>query len=349
MVDATTVSRAEAGAPPMEPGDSFLLFSSLPGHFLPEDLPLAVGPDVYLEKTPVEVLDRADPSAFADFVLPGYHVDWSFWSEYCLRCPRADNRASTRDAGNLLFNSVAGLRLRLPARICIEGKFDLGHSHEIKNAALFHLQSPWSSESRSYYLLDDVAWAADIAKRQLELWERGYKRIVTATLRFLQVTCGFSVSYQMSYLGLFSALEALLVPHGQDKHATLAHRAAQFLALPETLQDWLENEYARGRNLLAHGVDDAMPWSKLREDHRVLFGALHELTRLCILGFMCMGDDELETLSMRSVSRVQTRLTSLPPAAGRFIHGQQAWKERLVRDVEQWLGGDGYGLHDSSV
>ena len=338
MVGTTVYSPPKTNAPPREPGDSFLLFSRFPNYFLPEELPLAVGPDVYLENTPVDVLDRADPCAFADFVLPGYHADWTFWSNRCLRCPQADNRASKRDPGTLLFNSVAALRLRAPARISIEGKFELGENDEIKNADLFHLKCPWPFDAMHSYLPGDVASAADIAQRQVELWELGHKRIVTASMLFLQVTCGFSISFQMSYLGLFSALEALFVPQGTNKSTTLADRVAQFLTLPKTVRDWLENEYGCGRNRLAHGGDDAVPWAKkLADKRRLAFGGLHEIVRLCVLGFISLGKDELGALSVKSAKRVQHRLDALTPAAGRFMDGQEPWKDILIREVEKSL------------
>jgi hypothetical protein len=337
VVGTTVDSSHRKNAPPREPGDTFLLFSQFPGQLLLEDLPLAVGPDVYVETTPVDVLENADPPAFADFVLPGYHVDWTLWSNRCLRCPRAGNRASKREPGVLLFNSLAALRLWDPARICIEGKFELGKNEAMENAVLFHLKCPSPFDASSFYSPADVASAAAIAQRQLELWELGYQRVVTATTLFLHVTCGFSVSFQMSYLGLCSALEALFVPQGAKKATTLANRAARFLTLPETVGDWLEGEYGCGRNRLAHGDDDAVPWGKLREERRLAFGALHEIARLCILGFASLENGELAALSVKSAKRVQGRLDALAPAAGRFMDGQGPWKETLISEVERWL------------
>lgn len=325
-------------APLAGPGDNILLFGRLPNYLVLEELPLAAGPGVYLDKIPRSVLDGASPPEFADYVLPGYHVDRALWSDYCLRSPQAEYREAEVEPGVLLFNCVAALRLRAPMEIRIEGWFELGKNNEVKNPRLLHLKSAWQPDWVGGYSAHDVALAADIARRQLELWRRKYQRIVTGTMLFLQVTCGFSRSFQMSYLGLFSALEALFVPPQKKKDVTLADRAARFLALPKRVGDWLRGEYGSGRNRLAHGDDDAVPWTNLRDERAQAIGGLHEVTRLSILGFMSLENEKLEELSERSAKRVQSKLDALAPAVGRFMEGQQMWKDRLIRDVEEWLG-----------
>lgn len=310
-------------APPTEPGDAFLLFRHLPYEF-DEDLPLAVGPNVYLDKTPHNVLDAAHPPSSVHLVLPGYHLP-GLVSNCCLRSPATEVRPSGLEPSVLFFVSVAALRLRAPIAIKIAGQFELGQEYQlIKNPTLYHLTSAWQPDAGAFYSAEDVRFSAEIAQRGLELAQPNYKRFMSATVLFSQVTCGFSWSFQMAYLTLFSALEALFVPKG-NKARTLAHRAAQFLSLPESLRDWLEKEYKFGRNKLAHGVQDVLPWTSLRPDKLKALGRLHEITRLSILGFMSLENDKLGSLSQESGTQLQTELDALPPAIGRFMMGQRMW------------------------
>ena len=129
----------------------------------------------------------------------------------------------------------------------------------------------------------------------------------------------------MSYLGLFRALEALFVPTGQRKHKTLACRVALFLDLSDRQRQWLQEEYALGRSTLAHGVDDAMPWSELPPEKWQALGCLHEMTRLCVLGFMSLDDEVLRSLSDKSGKKLETLLNDLPPATGKLVQGQTMW------------------------
>lgn len=309
-------------APPTEPGDAFLLFSHLPYDF-EEDLPLAAGPNVYLDNTPHDVLHAADPPSLAGFVLPGYPN--APVSNCCLRSPVAGARPSGLEPSVLFIGSVAALRLRAPIAIKIAGQFQLGHEDQpITNLTLFHFTSPWQPDASAFYSAEDVGSSAEIAQRRLELAKPKYKRFMSATVLFSQVTCGFSRSFQMAYLTLFPALEALFVPRGNYAR-TLADRVAQFLSLPESLKDWLEEEYKFGRNNLAHGVQDVLPWTELSADHLKAVGRLHEITRLSILGFMSLENDKLESLSQKSGPKLQAELDDLPPAIGRFMVGQRMW------------------------
>ena len=317
--------------PARAPGDAFLLFSRFPSSVLREELPMRAGPGVYLEPVPTQVLDQAEPPAFADYVLPGYNVDPMLRAEYSLRTPSAEHADSGVEPTLLLFNSVTALRLCKPMDIRIEGQFQLGDRHAIEGATLHHFRSPWRPEAGGWYDAVDISLGAEIAQRQLELWQLGYRRMLNATIRFSQVTCGFSISFQMSYLGLFGALEALFVPGKTKIHKTLARRVALFLDLSDECRDWLQKEYGSRRNRLAHGKDDAMPSSRLAPDKLQALGGLHELTRLSILRFLSLEDEILRELSKGGANEVQPlieRVIEDPGAAsGSMLQGQRLWCE----------------------
>lgn len=306
--------------------DPCLLFDEFLYCDLKERLPLIVGPNVYLDHTPYDILDRKDLPELAPGVFPGY--PFSKPAPLCLRSPATGVGQWRLPSDVLFFLTLHALRLCKPAEIKIEGSFELGRGSDIKSMTLFHLTSPWKPEDNAnYYTAKDIKFSEKVAQRQLDLWGLKYKRINSAMVLFSQVTCGFSKSFQMSYLALFAALEALFVPKGK-KAKTLACRAANFLSpfnFPE-LKDWLEKEYECGRNDLVHGVQDVVPWAKdLSPEKAVALGRLHEITRLSILGFMSLGDNQLESLSKRSGKELQKELDSIVPPSGRFLEGQQMW------------------------
>jgi hypothetical protein len=141
----------------------------------------------------------------------------------------------------------------------------------------------------------------------------------------------------MSYLALFASLEALFVPEGNNKAATLARRASDFLSTfeghrpmdflgSEGIHRWLKKEYRDGRSNLVHGVQDVTPWTKnIGDEKEKAFGRLHEVVRLCILGFMSLDDEKLAFLSNSSGTRLQKELNNLGPAPGEFLEGQRMW------------------------
>ena len=314
-------------APPTKPGDSFLLFDTLPYDFR-EDLPLPVGLNVYLDDTPQNVLRSANPPSLAHYVLPGFGSPGRRLTNCCLRSPACDDRPAQLTPTDLFFLSVTALRLRAPIGVAIAGQFDLGRDDcLIENPTLFHLMSPWHPDGNACYSGEDVRFAAQLAERQMQIAERKYTRLLSAVVLFSQVTCGHSKSFQMTYLALFSALEALFVPKG-DRARTLARRVANFLAhlrFPGSLHDWLKKEYEDGRNKLSHGVQDVTPWTRIGESQSRAFGRLHEVTRLCILGSMSLDDQKLASISGSAGERLQKELDSLQPGRGRFLDGQRMW------------------------
>ena len=311
------------------PCDVFLLFDTLPYEF-DEELPLTTGPNVYLEDTPIGVLDAVNPPSEADFVLPGYHL--GLGANCCLRTPVVEIQQPGLGSTDLLFLSVSALRLRKPIVIKIAGGFELGSEENLlKNTMLYNISSSYQPYSNERYSGEDIFLSKKISERLMYIVESNYSRIISAYVLFSQVTIGFSKSFQMAYLALFSALEALFIPHNGNKATkatSLAQRTANFLSnfdFPESLYDWLKNEYNQGRNKLAHGIQDISPWTGLREGKKGSFGRLHEITRLCILGFLSLDDMELESLSRLKRTQLQQKLDNLSPATGRFLEGQRMW------------------------
>lgn len=316
-------------APPIQPGDAFLLFFPNFPYGFNEVLPLAVSPNVYLDATPQDVR-TVTPELDSLLTRYDYHslVYDKLCSDldaYCLRSPVA------KESSQRFFLSIAALRLRVPLIIKIACKFELSKDKVNKSLALYNLKSPWQLETDAQYSAEDIRLSAKIAERQLELYNSDYKRIISAMVLFSQVTCGFSKSFQMAYLALFAALEALFVSKEEyAKAKPLARRAANFLSsfksqFSAPLKDWLEEEYKCGRNKLVHGVQDVVPWSKeLSEEKRLVFGQLHEIARLSILGFMS-DNTKLESLSRNTGKQLQKELDSLSPATGQFLNGQRVW------------------------
>jgi len=311
-----------------QPGDSFLLFHSLPFDFS-QDPPFAVGPGVFLENTPHDVLQGADPSALADYVLPGYNLPGHGTSNCCLRCSGSEARRLGREATDLLFIALTAFRLHAPLGIEVAGQFELGHQDDqIAQPTLYEICSPWQPDANAHYSGTDLGVVADIAARWMHIGQAGLTRLISAGILFAQVSCGHSKSLQMAYLALFAALDALFVPQG-NKARTLARRVGDFLSrfpFPDSLNDWVEREYEQGRNNLAHGVQqDVVPWTRTRNPRVEAFGRLHEITRLSLLGFFSLDDQKLEALSSQSGTRLRSELDNLGQAIGRYIDGQRFW------------------------
>jgi hypothetical protein len=308
-------------------GDSFLLFHSLPYDFS-QDPPFGVGPGVFLENTPHDVLQAAEDSALADYVLPGYNLPGHGTPNCCLRCSGSEARHLGREATDLFFIALTAFRLHAPLGIEVAGQFELGDQNDqIAKPTVYEICSSWQPDANAHYSAVDLGVVADIAARWMHIGQADLTRLVSAGVLFAQASCGHSKSLQMAYLALFAALDALFVPQG-NKAKTLAQRVGNFLTrftFPVSLNDWLKREYEQGRNNLAHGVQDVVPWARMR-NHRVEdFGRLHEITRLSLLGFFSMTDQKLEILSSQSGTRLRTELDNLGQATGRYIDGQRFW------------------------
>ena len=307
--------------------DSYLLFHDLPYDF-ETDLPLSLGPQIYLDNTPKKILDSVEPSAWADYVLPGYNCIGGL-NNCCLYCPASDTRPLGLEPSDLFYLAVPALRLRAPLNIHIAGQFEVGAGSDlIKNPILYQLISPWRPLGHFSYSGQDINAANEIAKRLLQVTQNNYKKFNSAAVLFGQVTCGHSKSFQMAYLALFATLEALFTP-GKPYANVLSRRIANFLSrftFPAgSIEDWLRDEYTRGRSDLAHGVQTVTPWARTRNHRAEALGRLHEIARLSILGFLSLDESKLSSLSNNTGTRLQHELDNLSPASGQFINEQRFW------------------------
>lgn len=238
-----------------------------------------------------------------------------------------DNPNQGRTRNTLFFEFLTALRLRAPIGINIAGAFEVGEEDlPIMNPELFLLQSPWQPKHQERYSGTDFDISTELYKALSTACQDKYRRLKLAVVLFSQVTIGFSKSYQMAYLTLFVALEALFAPTG-NKAKTLASRVSSFLEpfdSDKTMKDRLEDEYKTGRSSLSHGIWSFSPNEKMSEDRQERFGYLHEITRLSILGFLSMGEIRWAGLS-QSGTKLHRELDSLGHAKGKFIQGQSFW------------------------
>ena len=312
--------------PDSKPGDLFLLFHNLPYDF-EEDLPLPIGLDVCVDNTPQSWLDAAE-EGMADYLLPGYSLPGRGLNNCCLRCFCKPNTEKKFGPENLLFNSLLSLRLHFPLYIRIGGQFCVSDDEDrIIDPTLYELSSPWSVDGSKSYTPYAIAESAAIAERLIEIDQLDLNRLITGLIFFSQVTLGRSDSFQLSYLGLFAALEALFVPSG-NKADSISQRISHFLynfEFPESMDKWVGDEYINGRHKLAHGIHDATFRTKLRPERHQAFGRLHEITRLSLLGFLSMDSEKLKELSKSSGNSLQKKLNNLSPASGYFLKAQKTW------------------------
>lgn len=312
--------------PNPKPGDLFLLFQKLRYDF-EEDLPLPIGPDVCLDNTPQSWLDAAE-EGMADYLLPGYSLPGRGLNNCCLRCFCKPSTEKKLGPEYLLFTSLLSLRLHFPLYIRIGGQFCVGDDEDrIIDPTLYELSSPWSADGPKSYTPNAIAESAAIAERIIEIDQLDLNRLITGLIFFSQVTLGQVDSFQLSYLGLFAALEALFVPSGK-KANSISQRISHFLCnfeFPESMYKWVRDECINGRHKLAHGIHDATFGTKLRPERYQAFGRLHEITRLSLLGFLSMDSEKLKELFKSSVKSLQKKLDNLSPASGSFLKAQRIW------------------------
>lgn len=194
--------------PPIKPDDVFFLFSKLPYDHV-QELPLIVGPNVYLDDTPQQVLEEAHRPLDDDSFCTAFHLlnYYSPLNPVCLRNPAAKVWSSKCNPSDLFFIVITVLCLRKPLGIQAVMQFELGNKDGlIKNGQLFIYNSPYFPDTDACYSSNDVHICKDIVARQIEVSVQKYKKSTSALVLFGQVTCGLSKSFQMSYFALFSAL-----------------------------------------------------------------------------------------------------------------------------------------------
>ena len=308
-------------------GDIFLLFHRLPYDY-GLNLPIQLGPGIYLDYTPRDILNSADPQALADYVLPGFNVPDRSIPNCCLRAEHSCSRQEGPNPKDLLFLAILGLRLQAPISIQVAGKFELGSGDDlIREPELFSILSSWHPHNSKKYTANDLKKSEKIVNKIIDLGKLHEKKLMSAVIFFSHASCGLSKSLQLAHLGLFTSLEALFTPKG-NKAKSLAKRVSSFLRLFDadcSLENWIKEQYIRRRSELAHGIQDVYPWIKLRQSKINEYGKLHEIVRLCILGFLNMEDSYIMNLTEQSGNRLQQALDNLLPAKGVFLEDQSMW------------------------
>jgi hypothetical protein len=234
----------------------------------------------------------------------------------------------------LFATFITALRLQKPCSIQVGGIFTFGGDDEpIQHPALWNLTSPDILTDGSSYSQKDIQISSNIAKELLEISQSGEEnRIKSALIYFSQVTQGFSKSLQLSYLGLWASLEAIFQPT-VNKAETLARRITAYLSpfslphfsSPQDMGKWLKNEYIHRRSRFIHGSYIALPKLQNVIKGHVAFPKLHEITRLCLLGFLSLEKSKRKQILQQNGNQLQHTLDNLGQAQGKYLDQQKIY------------------------
>jgi hypothetical protein len=324
-------------------GEVFLLFQKLPYDFHSGKLPIKILDDLYFDDTPVELLDSRslysegddvnrllEHACLVNIVLPYHNLPGTGVNHCCLR--RETLRTSQYHdlpASSLFAHFITALRLQKPCAIVGGGQFEVGSDDEpIKKPAPWSRTTVHNPGDAGRYSKADIEVSSNITKDLLEIRQSNNEsHIESALIYFSQVTQGFSVSLQLSYLGLWAALEALFQPTGTNKAETIARRITAylsgFLANDEDMKSWLKTEYRKRRSEFIHGSHIAPPDLQNVRKGKVAFRKLHEVTRLCLLGFLSMEKSERRQVFQKK--GMQKKLDSLACAEGKYLNKQRMY------------------------
>ncbi|MGA2678535.1 MAG: hypothetical protein ABSF37_04430 [Sedimentisphaerales bacterium] len=326
--------------PSYKTGDVFLLFTELPYDFDGDELPLKLLENLYFDRTPSELLtpkrsslsnnerDLLEYAGLVNMVLPGHTLPGVGLVHCCLRYDNGNiNQYPDFEPQALFSTFITALRLQKPCRIAVGGIFRFGGDDEpIQGPTLWHITSPYNRILLSYSQ-KDIQIATNITKELLEIRRSSDEsRIKSAFSYFSQVTQGFSYSLQLSYLGLWASLEAMFQPTS-NKAKTLAKRITVYLSTFGFKQDmakWLENEYTHRRSRFIHGSHIAPPNLQNIKSPDA-FSKLHEITRLCFLGFLSLEKSKLTQILQQKGKQLQRTLDNLGQAQGRFLDQQKMY------------------------
>ncbi len=316
-----------------EEKDTFLLFKNFPVNINDENLPVPLSNDICISEFPFDILDRnydeLDDSkqiyCNIDYIAPGYRSIWPY-EHYCLMVPHDKMHGDNKY--NYMFLTITSLRFIKPLYIHVSGSFQYyKDDFPINNARLYWIYSPWSSSLDDEYHDDDLLLSGDILKRLIEINNLGFKNILSSIVLFNQSTVGLTTSYQMLYLSLFSALEAMFDPR-VNKAKSLAYRIDRFLSdIPKNfdIKEFIIKEYKSERNIIHGKQNISTMFSKLDEEKVNKIAKLMEITRLCILGFISMDNKFLELYGSDTNGKNNKLLDNLPKAEGKYIEGQKFW------------------------
>ena len=321
-------------------GDVFLLFQALPYGFTTGKLPIKILENLYLDNTPDELLDSKrfysegdevdrllEHARLVSFVLPGYELQ-----QMTLCCLRYRYLTTSQypkvEARSLFAHFITALRLQKPCHIVGGGQFEVGSDDEpIKNPGSWNRTTVHNPRDAGRYSKDDIEVSSNITQDLLEIRQANNEsHIESAFIYFSQVTQGFSISLQLSYLGLWAALEALFRPNG-NKAKTIAKRITAYLSgffeNDGNMEQWLITEYRKRRSEFIHGSHIAPPDLQNVTKGKDAFPKLHEVTRLCLLGFLSMEKSERRQVFQKN--GMQKRLDRLACAEGKYLNRQRMY------------------------
>lgn len=323
-------------------GDVFLLFQKLPYDFHSGTPPIKILENLYFDKTPSELLDPQrfySPSdvnglleyaGLVNMILPGHTLPGTGIVHCCLRYDSTkDSQYPNVAASSLFANFITALRLQKPCPIVGGGQFEVGSDDEpIKNPGSWNRTTVHNPRDAGRYSKDDIEVSSNITQDLLEIRQSNNEsHIESALIYFSQVTQGFSISLQMSYLELWAALEALFQPTGTKKAETIARRITAYLSgffeNDENMEQWLITEYIKRRSKFIHGSHIAAPDLQNVRRGKDAFPKLHEVTRLCLLGFLSMEKSERRQVFQKK--GMQKRLDSLACAEGKYLNKQRMY------------------------
>lgn len=324
--------------------DVFLLFKELPYDFHSGDLPIKILENLYFDNTPSGLLvpqrfyspsdvnGLLEYAGLANMILPGHTLPGMGIVHCCLRYDSAKNNQYPDCKASTLFSTfITSLRLQKPCPIVAGGQFEVGSSDEPiqKPTPSRWLTSPHNPKPRLVYSKKDIQLSSEIAKYLLTIRQSKNKNgIKSAIIYFSQITQGFSISLQLSYLGLWAALEALFKPTGNNKAAAIARRITAYLSnfdLPNDIEEWLKTEYIHRRSKFAHGSHVAPPPLQNIRRGKDAFPKLHEITRLCLLGFISLDESEQIQISEQTGKKLRQKLDSLGQAKGKYLRQQKLY------------------------
>jgi hypothetical protein len=330
--------------PSYKQNDVFLLFKKLPYDFHSGYLPIKILENLYFYNTPSELLEPKyfhssddidgllEYASVVNMILPGHTLPGMGIIHCCLRYDsNAVNQYPDFKPSTLFSNFIISLRLQKPCPIIIGGQFEVGPPSElIKNPTFCRLlTSPHNPKPKLQYSKKDIKISSEISKDLLKISElKNESRIRSALIYFGQVSLGLSNSLQLCYLGLWAALEAIFKPTGNKKAETIARRIATYLSafnLPEDIEEWLKTEYIHRRSRFIHGSHIAPPLLQDIRSGSKAFPMLHEITRLCLLGFLSLEESEQEQLSRCKGKKLQQKLDGLGQAKGNYLNQQKMY------------------------
>jgi hypothetical protein len=129
-------------------------------------------------------------------------------------------------------------------------------------------------------------------------------------------------------LGLWAALEALFQPVGNNKAKTIARRIATYLSSfcdQKELEDWCCREYVNRRSKFIHGSHVAPFILQNITEGKTAFPKLHEVTRLCLLGFLSLDKSEQIQISQQTGKKLQQKLDNLGQTKGLYLNQQKMY------------------------